>query len=113
MSNREALFKLDELPDGESRAISLHIDGREREMFAVRTLDEFFVYENSCPHTGATLNWSPDQFLSEDKTVIQCANHDARFTIEDGTCVAGPCAGQALKPVQVRVREGVVYLADT
>jgi nitrite reductase/ring-hydroxylating ferredoxin subunit len=40
-----------------------------------------------------------------DKTgeYILCLNHDARFRVEDGVCIGGPCLGQRLKPVTVRV----------
>jgi len=35
--------------------------------------------------------------------LIQCATHGALFRIRDGYCVAGPCAGQGLIPLEVKV----------
>jgi nitrite reductase/ring-hydroxylating ferredoxin subunit len=62
-----------------------------------------FGYENSCPHTGGPLDWVPDQFLNLEGNLIQCATHDALFSIEDGLCLKGPCAGQSLHALAVEV----------
>ena len=40
-----------------------------------------------------------------------CATHGARFRIEDGHCVAGPCRGARLTVVPISVRDGAVHLA--
>jgi len=42
---------------------------------------------------------------------FQCSTHGARFRIADGYCVAGPCRGERLSAVAVRVEDGVVRLA--
>jgi nitrite reductase/ring-hydroxylating ferredoxin subunit len=52
----------------------------------------------------------PDQFLSLDNLHIQCATHDALFNLHDGTCVAGPCAGDRLTGVPLQLESGNVYL---
>jgi nitrite reductase/ring-hydroxylating ferredoxin subunit len=81
-------------------------------IFVVRRGTDLFGYANSCPHQGTTLDWNPDVFLTVDKTHIQCATHAAWFRIEDGFCVAGPCLGQKLYPVAVRLAGSDVILAD-
>jgi hypothetical protein len=45
----------------------------------------------------------PDRFLNEDGTLLVCSTHGARFRVEDGLCVTGPCAGKALKRVPAHV----------
>jgi len=40
------------------------------------------------------------------------ATHGAIFDKEDGYCLAGPCAGDGLEPIAVRVENGIV-LVDT
>jgi nitrite reductase/ring-hydroxylating ferredoxin subunit len=80
------------------------------EFFLVADGGAVRAYVNSCPHTGAPLNWLPNQFLSLDGRHIQCANHLALFRIDDGRCVHGPCMGQGLTSVAVDVREGNVWL---
>lgn len=100
--------RLDELGEGCSRGFTLEIDGAVLELFLVRAGDTVYAYENSCPHTGGPLDWVPDQFLNMDGDLIQCATHDALFRIHDGVCVAGPCAGDRLRPVRVRLEGGQV-----
>jgi nitrite reductase/ring-hydroxylating ferredoxin subunit len=82
-----------------------------KQIMIVRQHDDVFVYENSCPHMGVTLEWQPDQFLSSDNQLIQCATHGAQFVINSGQCIAGPCNGQALKPIDFKIDNGNIYLA--
>jgi ketohexokinase len=104
-----ALCRLDELPDPGSRGLLLPLaDGTDLSGFLVRHGDRVRAYRNACPHTGAPLEWRPHQFLDADGRLIQCALHGALFTPEDGQCVRGPCAGDALEPVPVAVRDGWV-----
>ena len=72
-----------------------------------------YGYINSCPHTDAPMDWQPGQFLAAPGDYIQCSLHGALFNIEDGHCVAGPCKGDALQSVELEVRDGLVYLAET
>jgi len=88
----------DELPDASSRGFDL--EGQK--LFAVRRNQRVYVYLNRCPHRGVALEWQPDQFLDRSASLIQCATHGALFLIEDGECVAGPCAGQSLTVVPCR-----------
>jgi len=69
------------------------------------------AYENNCPHTGAPLNWTPDQFLTKEGLYIQCSIHGAMFKIQDGECFAGPCSGKFLKKLRVVERLGLAYVA--
>ena len=64
---------------------------------------KLYCYHNICPHTGANLDWSQDQFLNAKTDLIQCATHGALFRIEDGFCVSGPCAGQKLFPLELKI----------
>ena len=69
------------------------------------------AYKNSCPHTGAPLNWTPDQFLTKAGLYIQCSIHGAMFKTDDGECFAGPCSGKFLKPLRFIEKEGMSYIA--
>lgn len=82
-----------------------------RDVFIVRRADRVFAYLNICPHTSAPLDWLPDQFLNNERTLIQCAMHAALFQIEDGLCIAGPCVGARLTALPVVVIEGMVVLS--
>jgi nitrite reductase/ring-hydroxylating ferredoxin subunit len=102
---RHVLCRLDEIEDGEGRGFTLGEGPEALEIVVVREDARVYGYVNSCPHTGTPLEWLPDQFMSEDGGHILCHTHGALFRIEDGYCVAGPCAGDALRPVAV-TREG-------
>lgn len=104
------LCRLDELDVPGSRGLTVTCGERPQDIFLVRSDAGVFGYINSCPHTGAPLDWMPDRYLNVDLTYIQCAMHAALFNIEDGVCIAGPCHGEALTPVPLRVEAGVVYL---
>jgi nitrite reductase/ring-hydroxylating ferredoxin subunit len=104
------LCDLRDLADPGSRGFGQRGQGAGAEFFLVRKDGRVFGYLNRCPHTGAPLEWQPDQFLDLDGAFIQCAVHGALFRPEDGRCVRGPCAGQALEPVAVVVRDERVLL---
>ncbi len=103
------LCALQELADGASRGFTVATATGVQDIFVVHKNTQVVAYRNSCPHTGGPLDWVPDQFLSLDGSLIQCATHDARFRIEDGVCIAGPCAGRRLSPVRTVLVKGAVY----
>ena len=78
--------------------------------FVIRRGDAAFAYQNVCVHVGHPLNWSPDKFLTKDKTAIICASHGATYEIETGYCFAGPGSGRALRPVDLSIRGGIIYV---
>lgn len=75
-------------------------------LFVVRKGDLLAAYRNRCPHTGAPLEWQPDQFLDIDNSFVQCAIHGALFKPEDGYCLRGPCVGQSLAALEITVSDG-------
>jgi len=107
------LCHLDDIADPGARGFRAPVGGEPRSLFVVRRGRTVYGYVNSCPHTGVALEWVPDRFLDPDGELIVCAMHGALFRIEDGVCIAGPCAGDSLRPVPVEVtRDGsIVTLA--
>ena len=101
---------LAQLDDPGSYGFSLDFAGKQVEGFVVRRDGECFAYRNSCPHTGSPLDWLEHQFLDSEGALIQCAVHDARFLIDSGECVFGPCPGESLESLPIRVEEDRVYL---
>lgn len=104
------LCALADIADGESARFTGPVDGTAQPLLAVRRGDRVFVYVNSCPHTGAPLDFLPGRFLNVERTHIQCANHGALFRIDDGLCLHGPCVGKNLHAVAARIEDGSVYL---
>lgn len=109
---RIPLCRLDELPDPGARGFSVQTRAGSLALFVVRDGKILRAYVNRCPHRGTPLDWQPDQFLDPETGDILCATHGARFGIEDGACLAGPCRGRGLDPVKVEVRDGRLELLD-
>jgi nitrite reductase/ring-hydroxylating ferredoxin subunit len=68
-------------------------------------------YVNRCPHAGHPLDLLPHRFLTPDRAMILCSSHGALFEKDAGLCLAGPCAGQQLRPVPLELVGDVVLIA--
>jgi nitrite reductase/ring-hydroxylating ferredoxin subunit len=101
---------LRDLDDPGSRAFTIGEGDWPLRGFVVRVGAEVFAYVNRCPHAGHPLNWRPDDFLSLDRAWILCRSHGAMFERATGKCVAGPCAGQSLRQLRVRIDAELVIL---
>jgi nitrite reductase/ring-hydroxylating ferredoxin subunit len=102
--------RLDELDDPGSKEFRIGEGDWPFKGFVVRQGDEVYAYQNFCMHAGHPLNWSPDGFLTGDGSQIICASHGAIYEIRSGECVAGPCPGKKLRPVNVEVRDSEVVV---
>jgi nitrite reductase/ring-hydroxylating ferredoxin subunit len=78
----------------------------------VRVREEVRGYLNRCPHAGHPLNLRPNRFLTADGALLLCASHGALFDKLTGLCIAGPCPGQWLQAIALKVADGFVMLAD-
>jgi nitrite reductase/ring-hydroxylating ferredoxin subunit len=103
---------LDLLPDGATRGFDLSQEEWPLRGFLVRVGDDVHAYVNRCPHAGRQLNFMPDRFLTQDGTLIHCIAHGALFEKATGECIAGPCVGDNLRRIPVRVEGGAVVLAE-
>jgi nitrite reductase/ring-hydroxylating ferredoxin subunit len=80
--------------------------------FIVRIDDDVRGYVNRCPHAGHPLNLGPNRFLTPGGELILCASHGALFDRQTGFCIAGPCSGQSLTSVPLKIEAGYVMLGD-
>ena len=101
------LCDIDTIPEGGAKGLRIN----NHQLVAVKKDGQVYVYVNSCPHIGITLEFQPDQFLDLENRYIQCANHGALFEIENGDCVSGPCRGKALKPVEITIDGNQVMIS--
>jgi len=46
------------------------------------------------------------------KILSQCSNHGTLFRIEDGVCVSGPCLGERLSPITLKIINEQIVLVD-
>lgn len=110
MTEKILICAVERLADPGTYGFSLTRGGHFINGFVVRRGNRYFAYRNSCPHTGSPLDWVDHQFLDRDGELIQCAVHDARFRIETGECILGPCPGAFLEALPIEVADGAVYL---
>ncbi|AHI29056.1 Rieske (2Fe-2S) protein [Marinobacter similis] len=68
------------------------------------------AYVNQCPHLGIELNWMPGKFMDADNLFIQCSTHGALFKPGTGECIAGPCQGDALAALDLRIEGGTIQI---
>lgn len=114
IAEEHALCALKDIADPGTKGFEVALDGQQvLRLFVVRKAGALAAYRNSCPHTGAPLEWLPHQFFDLEQSFIQCAIHGALFRPEDGYCVRGPCVGRSLEPVELAVRRGWLYLVVT
>jgi nitrite reductase/ring-hydroxylating ferredoxin subunit len=91
---------------------ALDSQGGEEKGFAVRFHGAARAFVNRCPHLGTTLDWQPGEFFEESGLYLVCSTHGAIFEPSTGFCVAGPCHGASLEPLQVRESDGQVLVQD-
>ncbi|MDA1090453.1 MAG: Rieske 2Fe-2S domain-containing protein [Proteobacteria bacterium] len=104
------LCRLGDIPDGGSDGFFTETTDARLLYMVIRRGDQAFVYKNACPHTSMPLDFKPGRFLTKDGAMIQCSTHGAKFRIEDGRCVSGPCQGESLRAVKTEIRDGHLYL---
>lgn len=106
------LAALAALPDGVPAACETAVGGAPESLILLRRGDAVRGWLNVCPHAGRRLDWAPGKFLLSKTGQLVCAVHGASFELDAGECVAGPCRGQSLRAVAVRVdADGMVRLA--
>jgi nitrite reductase/ring-hydroxylating ferredoxin subunit len=104
------LCRLQDIPDGGATAVDALLADGEQSLILLREGQQVRGYLNICPHAGRRLDYAPGKFLLKDDTLI-CAVHGATFQRQAGACVAGPCRGDSLRVVALRVEGDEVWLA--
>jgi len=101
---------VDRLPPGHTVRFRLTCRARTVDGFAVNHNGRVHAYVNRCPHVGTPLDLWPNEFLTEDGRTIVCATHGALFAPDTGRCTAGPCVGDRLASLPVRVDGGTIVV---
>jgi len=105
-----ALMALDAVPDGQARGVGVDTETGRRHLVVVHRAGRVFAYVDVCPHLGTPLETFPDRFLDLGGRHLLCSTHGARFRIEDGRCIFGPCLGKSLAAVPVAIVDGDIVL---
>lgn len=106
------LCRVGELDATGAKGVTLGEAPDWRDIVVLRCLAGIRAYENRCPHQRTTLETFPDRFLDESREIVICTMHGARFRSSDGECIFGPCKGQRLQPVAIRIEGDEVILPD-
>lgn len=104
------ICRVDEVAEGRGRGFVLGAGHERSALFVIRKTGVLRAYRNQCPHAGTPLDWVPDRFFDPSGAFLICATHGAIFRPEDGACIAGPCRGQGLAALDIRVADGDIML---
>jgi len=108
-SQAHAVCALEQVPDGGATAVDAMLADGEESLILLRRGEQVNGYLNICPHAGNRLDYAPGKFLLKNASLI-CAVHGAVFNQVDGLCTGGPCRGQSLRAVPLRVVDGFICL---
>ena len=107
------LCRVDELADPGTRNVVLGEGEDELDIIIVQTNGMRHAYVNCCPHQFIPLETFPNHFLTEDKKFFLCSGHGAQFELATGACISGPCLGKGLDRLQIKEKDGCIYLNET
>lgn len=108
----DRLVAIDEMTPGSARIFKTGLGERSEEIILVKTEAGFRAYRNRCRHIPVSLDWGDGDVVDERGDMLQCHTHGALYQMEDGLCVAGPCKGRTLIPVEIEERGKGVYLIE-
>jgi nitrite reductase/ring-hydroxylating ferredoxin subunit len=103
---------LSDLPVGGSLKFPLLWRGRAVEGFVVNVSGQVHAYVNHCAHAGTPLDWWPNEFFTDDGTLLVCATHGALFEPTTGACAGGPCGGGRLYRLPARIEGNLVVVTS-
>ena len=112
LPGRHRICALGDLPDPGTREFTFGVGEWPVAGFVVHYQGAVRAYLNRCPHAGHLLNWKTDNFFAPDGSQLICTSHGALFAVETGMCVAGPCVGRGLRPLEIDIVDGQVLLRD-
>lgn len=84
----------------------------EREAILVPCEDDPGVeaWLNDCPHEAQRLDTGRGAAMRDGEII--CPKHGSLFDACEGDCDNGPAAGSSLRPVEIAVEDGEVFLVD-
>jgi nitrite reductase/ring-hydroxylating ferredoxin subunit len=99
-----------EMAPGSVKKFDLICQKYRIDAFLINYQGGFHAYVNRCRHMTTPLDFVRYQFFTEDGRRLICMTHGALYDPESGVCVDGPCKGQSLYALPVRVEGGEVLV---
>lgn len=115
MNELFAICQTGEIEDGQASGFTLMRIEESGEpnpwsILITRKGNQYFGFENMCPHQGERLDAQPGEFLDEDGNFLTCGHHRAQFDLDTGHCFIGPCQGKKLAPITLVIDDGDICL---
>jgi nitrite reductase/ring-hydroxylating ferredoxin subunit len=86
-------------------------EGRPREALVLCDAQQHpRAYLNLCRHLPVPLDAASREFLADG--YLQCATHGARYRVEDGLCITGPCRGTSLIAIALHQEGHDLYVLE-
>jgi nitrite reductase/ring-hydroxylating ferredoxin subunit len=102
--------KVEELQPGAVKKFWLICQKYRLDGFLVNHRGNYYAYVNRCRHMPTPLDFVRDEFISEDGRFLRCYTHGALYEFSTGLCVDGPCKGESLYRLPVRIDGGEVLV---
>ena len=80
-------------------------NGQDQSGFIVFFDKKYYAYRNKCQHLEVELDWEDNNFFEDENKLIICATHGALYEPTSGKCLMGPCEGQNLEILDLKVLE--------
>jgi nitrite reductase/ring-hydroxylating ferredoxin subunit len=113
MSERTRIAAVDAVPARGSYLFSVEdAFTNEREAILVPCEDESGVeaWLNNCPHEDQRFDRGDGAAIRDGEII--CPKHGSLFDACEGDCGNGPAAGSSLRPIEIAVEDGDVFLVD-
>lgn len=105
------LCHLSDIPESGATAVDAVLHDGADSVIVLRRDGQVHAYLNVCPHAGRRLDYAPGKFLLRNDT-LTCAVHGATFQQASGLCIGGPCCGDSLREIPLRIEGDEVYLGE-
>jgi len=104
------IAQVEELAPGSVKKFWLICQKYRLDGFLVNDRGSYHAYVNRCRHMATPLDFVRDEFVSDDGRFLRCYTHGALYEFSTGLCVDGPCKGESLYRLPVRVDRGEVLV---
>jgi len=102
--------RVDEVQPGAVKKFWLICQQYRLDVILINDQGNYYAYVNRCRHMPTPLDFVRDEFFSDDGRYLQCYTHGALYEFASGLCVSGPCKGESLYRLPVRIDRGEVLV---
>jgi nitrite reductase/ring-hydroxylating ferredoxin subunit len=104
------IARVEELSPGSVKKFWLICQKYRLDAFLINDRGSFHAYINRCRHMPTPLDFVRDEFLSDDGRFLRCYTHGALYEFATGLCIDGPCKGESLYRLPLRIDRGEVLV---